>query len=161
MTLTSHNYLELSSAEGIVTGFVQAGAMFDPTAAPYSTTSPQQYTPMVCDRSAGICTPGTPVPTNVVNPPYCTAPFSESYVEPPSGYWDYSNIKCSRYMEPDMGLKRTPSYVFISTLMHERKFEMTQCSANSPTCNPTTANVSIVGNSCSCKTVTQLLCDQP
>jgi hypothetical protein len=103
---------------------------------------------MSCNRNTALCAKGNPVSYPIANPPYCSAPFTESYIQ--STHWRYSNMKCARFLEPDMGLKRTPSYLFVTTMFHDRQFWMTKCSANSTKCNSTSPDVSIVGDSCSC-----------
>jgi len=144
MSLTAYAYLKVdTSTQGIVTGWVEAGTMY--------TATGQEYVPTTCDTAAATCTKGTPISASVTAPPYCSAPYSDNYVQ--DAEWDYSGVRCARYAEPDMGLKRTPSFLFVSTLMHERKYTMKKCSDSHTDCKSDSPGVSVVGDSCRCRAV--------
>ena len=147
MTLNSYHYLKTGPAQGIVTGYITKGTM-------YSGTS-QTYTPTTCTSAFGSnpsCTRGTAVTANVANPPYCSAPYTDQYVE--MAEFNYGPVRCSVFAQSSVGFKRTPSYLFVSTLIMHRQFEMRKCSDNRPSCNSGTADVTVVGDSCTCLNVT-------
>jgi len=128
----------------MVTGWLEPGFMYNPVP---SVGSAQDYFPTVCNADSCVVD-STSVNANVITPPYCQAPYTADYHQ--SATWDYSGLKCARFGEYDMGLKRTPSYFFVTTEFHDRKFIMAKCSASNANCNANTPGVDIVGDSCKC-----------
>jgi len=150
-SMISYSYLHVGPAQGIVTGYVGKGTMY--------TGTNQMYTPTTCNSATHVCTQGSPVSMDVSDPPYCSAPYTDHYVE--NAEWDYGPIKCATFAQSSVGFKRTPGYLFVATLMHEREFTMRKCSDSDTACNTGTNLVTVVGDSCTCMTTTNYYAINP
>lgn len=151
-TITGSLYLKVYDAQGLITGWLEPGYMTNSTI--LINGRAQQYYPTTCTGTGqqSRCTIGQPQAADIVNPPYCGTPYTDDYVQ--NVHFDYGRVKCARFGEYDVGLKRTPTYFFVSTCIHDREYILDKCDVAGSTCNTTSTNfLGKVGESCQCRNV--------